>query len=152
LNKHEQYLIQERARMDKWQTMFDKGYIVANFRTGTVEEFFLNSERQFICPFCLTPNTQPKFLLKEKNHYMAKCPECKQNVHFKTLFSIMKMDNGLQFADFVFGYRLSGFWDKIKPDFKEWNNRLYSLALGFGTEFWNRYKELKGDETNEETE
>ena len=148
VNRHKQYLIQERARMDKWQTMFDKGYIIANFRTGIIEEFFLNSEKQFICPFCLGSDSQPKFLLKEKNHYMAKCPECQQNVLFKSLFNILRFSPE-EFAKFVFDYRLSSFWDKVK-DFKEWNRRLFNLGFGYSTDFWNKYKELKGEESDNE--
>lgn len=151
MNEYQKYLIQERAKIDKWQTMFDKGYIVMNFRKGTIEEFFLNSEKYFICPFCLTANPQLKFLLKEKNHYVASCPNCKQNVHFKTLFALMR-GTAEDYANFVYGYRLSGFWDKVYPNFETWKKNLHNLGFGFSTEFWNRYKELKGENEDNDSE
>jgi hypothetical protein len=149
VNQHERYLLQEKLKHDSKQWILRDGSILPNDFKFAIIDFPFETTEFLICPFCLSKSQPSKYLLREKNRYNAKCPICKNGVLFKTLFSMLKW-TPKQFADFVFGYRLSGFWGKIQPSFKEWNNRLYALGFGFGIEFWNRNKELKGEEIDNE--
>jgi hypothetical protein len=50
-----------------------------------------------------------------------------------------------QYADWVFPYGHSGFWQKCK--FETWKKRL--SQIGWAQRFWQRYKELKGEDGTE---
>lgn len=99
-----------------------------------------------LCPFCLTSNQLYYFNIRKG---LRVCPKCGSNLKLSTLSKIKNLDS---FVDFVFGYRFSGFWDKICMDitpktkddrFNEWNKRLKELGLSY--DFWEKYKLLKGD-------
>jgi transcription elongation factor Elf1 len=97
------------------------------------------------CPFCLHEGLIKHFLISTKKGYhmgLGKCPECGNQMQLKTLTSKMTPE---QFAEFAYGYRLSGYWSKVK--FSVFNQRLKELGINF--RFWKRYKELKGEEPTE---
>lgn len=104
-----------------------------------------------LCPFCLMSYELGKFELRKG---LRVCPCCSSKLKLSTLAEI---DNFDKFVQFVFNYRLNGFWNKIcldvpqtNPDarFNAWNSRLKSLGLSY--DFWENYKRLKGDFGNDE--
>jgi len=50
-----------------------------------------------------------------------------------------------QYADWVYPYSHSGFWQKVK--FETWKKRLF--LMGWTEEFWDHYKELRADDGSE---
>jgi hypothetical protein len=144
MNKYQR---EEKARYDKEQFSFSKdGSISPNLRNYAYVSASFDSEQLLICPFCLKPKELKEFVFKESNRFMAKCPNCKQQVQFKTLINMLKW-TGKEFADFVFPYSKMGFWKKVYPCFHDWKQKL--IFLGMSTSFWERYKELRGDYENE---
>jgi hypothetical protein len=146
------YQREEIARYDKEQTVFQDSSlkILSNPNHYAKIQLQFNPTRILVCPFCLTPNALRKYLIKPSNKFMACCPNCKQNVLFKTLFEMLKW-TGIEFADFVSPYAKTGFWSKVFPNFEEWNKKLHELNMSY--DFWFRYKSLKGDyEENEQNE
>jgi uncharacterized CHY-type Zn-finger protein len=137
--KYEQQI---RTQEDKYQTVFQNGQIIQNKSFLIINNPTIDFTKKVLCPFCLNVNTLDKFK-KDRAWYI--CPNCKQLLTVKTCVSIMKM-NPKQFALWVFNYRLSGFFGKIK--FKEWTQKLYEL--GVSQEFWEEYKSLRGDITKDE--
>lgn len=132
------------SETDKQQTIFVNGQIQKNNRKYIIEKPKIDFNTKVLCPFCLTDNTLDKFA---KDRAWYKCPNCNNLLTLKTCVNIIKM-NPKQFAKWVFEYRLSGFFSKIK--FKEWNQKLWEL--GVSQEFWEEYKLLRGDTTKEEEE
>ena len=103
-------------------------------------QLFNVSNKDFFCPFCLFEGVLSRFTLiynKGGVAYMAVCPDCKNRMVVRSLVECMTVG---EYADWVFGYASSGFWQKI--NFRVWSGRLY--GLGMSEEFWVRYKELKG--------
>jgi hypothetical protein len=150
------YQREEKARYDKEQIILSENGFIPNQRNYAVVSPQMKADMFLICPFCLTIHQLHKFILKAENKFMAKCPECKQQVQFKTLLNMINW-SGSEFADFVFPYAKQGFFHKVYPDFKEWSKRLSELTQtneengNFAQDFWDRYKELKGDVINEES-
>jgi hypothetical protein len=109
-----------------------------------------------ICPFCLETSKLKNFVIgrgfkttKTKLDFtLAECPHCKNRMWWKTLITMLKW-NAKEYAEFVFGYRHSGFWKKI-PDFNKWKIRLFKI--GFSYSFWLRYNELNGTQEENENE
>jgi transposase-like protein len=130
------------SETDKQQTKFVNGEIETNKSRVMIEKSKIDFSVKVLCPFCLNVNTLDKF---QKDRAWYKCPDCNQLLTVKTCVSIIKM-NPKQFAKWVFEYRLSGFFGKI--DFKKWNTKLWEL--GVSKEFWEEYKLLRGDSTQEE--
>lgn len=105
-----------------------------------------------LCPFCLMINKFPKFRISKPkkcsprgvhlvyDKRLARCPDCGTLLLWRTLRFMDSVD-AVKFADWVFPYRLSSFWQKI--NFKKWNQRL--SELGWSEDFWKRYHELRGD-------
>jgi len=100
----------------------------------------------YFCPFCLFYGRIEQFEFKTPKGNISKrleCPDCKNMMLRRTLEQKM---NAEQYAEWVFDYRLSGFWQKC--NFKVWKERLYKLGLSH--KFWEKYKLLKGElRTNE---
>lgn len=104
-----------------------------------------------LCPFCLMSYELDKFSLRKG---LRVCPNCGSKLKLSTLAEISDLD---RFVEFVFHYRFSGFWSKICLDvlenenrdarFREWNKRLRNLGLSL--QFWEKYKNLKGDSDTE---
>jgi cupin superfamily acireductone dioxygenase involved in methionine salvage len=63
----------------------------------------------------------------------------------KTILFIQDCSNQ-EYAQWVYNYRLSGFFSKI--NFEKWNKKLKDLGIAY--EFWEEYKKLKGEENQEE--
>jgi hypothetical protein len=61
-----------------------------------------------------------------------------------TLYFLSQM-NISEFAQWVYNYRLNGFFDKI--DFANWNKQL--KLNGISTEFWEEYRKYKGESQDE---
>lgn len=105
-----------------------------------------------LCPFCLSSNAIGDYSLRKG---FRVCPICGSNMKLSTLTEIQDLK---EFVDFVFNYRYSGFWSKICLDvpqttpnirFETWNRRLYEL--GISKEFWEIYRNLRGDSSSETT-
>lgn len=90
-----------------------------------------------MCPFCLSTLKLAEFRFSEG---LRVCSHCNNKMRLETLLKINSIE---EFAKFVFNYRFNGFWQKIKPSFKQWNKNLY--LLGLSKEFWEHYHRLKGD-------
>lgn len=125
--------------------------ITKNNRKYARKESNIKFDDVVLCPFCLMSYELSKFALRKG---LRVCPNCTSQLKLSTLSEITDLD---KFVKFVFGYRFNGFWNKICLDvlqkshdsrFNEWNNRLY--RLGLSREFWDKYKNLKGDNVENE--
>lgn len=97
------------------------------------------------CPFCLYFDMLFKF--KKVKYGLYKCPFCETEMRSTSLILDMDIE---KFAKWVFDYRQQGFFQKLYPNFKEWNKRLWEL--GIAKEFWEKYKSLKGVTDSDEYE
>jgi len=141
MNEKEKYKLQEKLRYDKAQTELDEKGLHPNTKFYAIKKLEIKYDEKILCPFCFNYD---EFQLFNKEGRLYKCPICKNCITLKTANDIRFMTSE-QFAKWVFDYRLSGFWDKIiNKDFKEWNKRLYDVGFGFGINFWDNYKILKG--------
>jgi hypothetical protein len=105
----------------------------------------INESNYWICPFCL--ETSNKFIIENKG--LIKCPNCLISMKMKTLLFIKDCSNK-EYARWVYEYRLSGFFFKLKSgnnSFEKWNKKM--KELGFSYEFWEEYKRLKGEDIEE---
>ena len=109
------------------------------------------------CPFCLSHLPLTKFLItrydrkgrsKGFDRGKGKCPECGQGMRLQTFMSMRTWmlakapeEGVLLYAAWVYEYRRSGFFQKIK--FAQFNSMLKSM--GWSRDFWDEYKRLKGD-------
>ena len=100
----------------------------------------INEQNYWICPFCLENSN--KFIIENKG--LIKCPNCSNFMKLKTLLFIKDCSN-FEYAQWVFDYRLSGFFKKI--NFELWIKKMHEL--GMSCEFWEKYKELKGESEKE---
>ena len=100
----------------------------------------INEQNYWICPFCLENSN--KFIIENKG--LIKCPNCSNFMKLKTLLFIKDCSNS-EYAQWVFDYRLSGFFKKI--NFELWIKKMHEL--GMSCEFWEKYKELKGESEKE---
>lgn len=94
-----------------------------------------------MCPFCLHADYYFRFEVKLKSGKTSGrclCPDCGRKMMRESLTKSMSVE---EYAQWVFDYSRSGFWQKI--NFKVWNERLYQL--GISREFWDKYKSLKGE-------
>lgn len=101
----------------------------------------INEKKFYICPFCL--ETSNKYMIKNKG--LLSCPNCLIDMKLKTLLFIQNCTNE-EYAKWVFDYRLSGFFTKLKSgnnSFEKWNKKMKELGISY--EFWEEYKKLKGD-------
>jgi hypothetical protein len=103
----------------------------------------INKSNSWICPFCL--ETSNKFTIE--SHGLIKCPNCSNEMRVKTVLFIKDCSNK-EYAEWVFNYRLSGFFKKI--NFEKWIKKLKELGISY--DFWDEYKRLKGDYQQEEKE
>ena len=153
------YRREEIARYDKQQTILivnKKLNASPNPNNYAEQVLERTSNKLLICPFCLTIHKLYQFTIKPENNRMAKCPECKNQLLFRTLFNMLDW-SGSQFADFVYPYAKMGFWDKVKAvGFEVWKERLTILEQStdetgepFYRQFWDRYKQLKGENCDE---
>lgn len=107
----------------------------------------INENKFYICPFCLEKSN--KYLIENKG--LIKCPNCLVCMKLKTLLFIQDCTNE-DYAKWVFEYRLSGFFSKLKSgenSFEKWNQKMKELGIAY--EFWNKYMELKGEYEKEDS-
>lgn len=99
-----------------------------------------------LCPFCLMSYELEKFAVRKG---LRVCPCCGAKLKLSTLAEINDLH---RFVEFVFNYRLNGFWNKVCLDieqktpntrFNMWNTRLKYLGLNY--DFWEQYKAMHGD-------
>lgn len=133
---------------DKQQVRFNVGGWLEKPAPPKVESFMVCNPNEIVmCPFCLFKAQLNRFFVSTKkgvSQGMASCPECHNGMRMKTLLAEM---DATQYAEFVFGYRISGFWKKCP--FEAWKKRLKDI--GWSYQFWTRYKALKGDAEVDET-
>lgn len=94
------------------------------------------------CPFCLYKSALIDFRVKKVDGWsnsMANCPDCNNNMRMESLTRNMTI---VEYAKWVFDYSLNGFWNKCP--FEKFTGRL--KAYGWSYQFWEKYKEFKGDE------
>lgn len=95
----------------------------------------------YYCPFCLHKAKMIDFRIRKGDGYskeMVLCPDCNNRMMIRSLANDMTIE---EYAEWVFRYSLNGFWGKCP--FEKFSGRL--KALGWSYQFWERYKELKGD-------
>jgi hypothetical protein len=139
---HNQYLMQQKALIDKKQTFFStkNTEIQENNRIYTFEEPELLFSDKVICPFCLNLVELGVGFKLENQFY--KCLKCNNLLTKITLAKIIYLAPE-EFAKWVFNYRLNGFWQKIK--FKEWCKELEQFDYNYSKRFWEKYHDLRGD-------
>jgi hypothetical protein len=139
---HRKYLREEESKDDKHQARFSKDSSVALVPRTKIKIFAtLNVNMKVMCPFCLKQDKLQLFLISTKkgiSQKMAKCPECRNGMRMESLTADMTPE---QFAEWVFEYSGSGYWQKVK--FHTFKDRLYKI--GWARRFWDKYKELKGE-------
>jgi hypothetical protein len=140
------YKTSEKLRYDKQQMVFLNGRISENKNAYAIKALIINFNEKVLCPFCLNFEL---FSLFSKKGNLYTCPKCENKVMLKTLYNVRKM-TAQDFAKWVFEYRLSGFFDKI--NFQEWNKKLFDVCFGFGFDFWEEYKKLKGERKQQQSE
>lgn len=98
------------------------------------------------CPFCLHDDKLQAFLVSTKkgiSQKKAACPECNNGMMMKSLTSDWTPE---QYAEWVFDYRKSGFFQKCP--FQKWKKRLYEK--GMAKRFWEKYNALKDEDESED--
>ena len=154
---HRKFTRQERAKQDMQQTVFfqDAKEKTIDFK-GNPNQWVKFTEKGIdpfkntTCPFCLGYNRLRLFLVSTKKGYdrgSGKCPLCGKGAKLQTLVK-METWGPEEYAAFVFDYRSSGFWQKIK--FDTWKKRLG--MMGWNEQFWNEYRRLRGDAPDAERE
>jgi len=146
--EHKKYLREQKAHTDKQQTIFKNGTVILQSKSKKSSAVIVtDTTQQVMCPFCLYQNKLVKFLVSTKkgiSQSRARCPECKGGMMMQTLTADMTPE---QYAEFAYGYSKSGFWDKVP--FTKWKERL--AQIGWSTQFWNKYMQLKGENQDMET-
>ena len=160
--QEKKWRVQSKCSEDKQQSVF----CVANESVGlkenpskfaTITQKGIDPFLNVRCPFCLSHLPLTKFLItrydgkgrsKGFDRGKGKCPECGQGMRLQTLMSMRTWmlakspEAGiLLYAAWVYEYRRSGFFQKIK--FAQFNSMLKSM--GWSRDFWDEYKRLKGD-------
>ena len=142
------YRREEKVKLDKAQCVFSPnvtgsvGILPNPGRLAIKTDSFCDTAKKVTCPFCLSMETLGKFLVSTKkgiSRRLGKCPICGKGVMLKTLMNMIKW-GPVEYANFVYGYRTMGFWDKI--DRNDWKRHL--KIMGWTEEFWNQYKKMRG--------
>ena len=101
----------------------------------------LDLMQEVSCVFCLYTTKLQKFFktdAKGRTIALVECPECHNKMRLKTLLR----HDSQEYAKFVYGYRLSGFWQKCP--FATFTKRL--RAMGISNEFWSGVQKIEGRE------
>lgn len=114
-----------------------------------VETVNIKFDTIVICPFCLTLKEFGKNFSLEKGSY--KCQFCQNLLKKETIKKIINIEPE-EYALWVYEYRINGFWKKIYPTFNIWNLRLSEFKGNFSKRFWDKYREIKGENFQEENE
>lgn len=133
-----------KMEADKSQTMLDFSHQSgAKVRGEEPTTSVYPITTKFMCPFCLYIDNIYKFRVKTKEGYSekrARCPDCDNLMQIRSLTKPMSIE---EYAEWVFNYSLSGFWEKCP--YKKFRERMWKL--GWSRRFWKKYKELKGEGT-----
>jgi transcription elongation factor Elf1 len=147
-SERKRYLRQEIASDDKKQLKFGTWGEVEPTHKESAKITFTGDVKMLVsCPFCLYNDKLQNFLISTKkgiSQSNAECPDCHKGMRMKSLTADW---NAEQYADWVYAYRLSGFWSKCP--FGTWKKRLNQM--GWAKSFWDRYKQLKGVDNPEGT-
>lgn len=141
------YLREQTVVADEAQMTFGKNGDVAARKRVKVESQTINTQKLVFCPFCLEGNIVQKFLVSTKkgiSQSKALCPECHTGMLLRTLLRKWTVED---YARWVFDYRRSGFWQKVKEGagFDKFNKNL--KEKDWLQPFWDHYKALKGEAT-----
>jgi transcription elongation factor Elf1 len=143
---HRKYKREEKAKEDKYQTMLNpKSPSFIKEKQQQKVEVTVKYTGEYRCPFCLHLDKINAYLISTKkgyHHGLGKCPECGNQMQLKSLTAQWTPE---QFADFMYEYSRQGGWQKVP--FMKFNERL--KLIGWAERFWSRYKQLKGDSTDE---
>lgn len=144
---HKKYRREAEAWRDKWQATFSKTAIIKKKQPPkTTVESKYSSDELFACPLCLALYKFQQYLISTKHGFhqgLAQCPECNNKFRIKTLTKAM---TPTEYAEYIHNQALSGIWQKMP--FQKWKERLWKL--GWASEFWRRYRELKAEDTDKE--
>lgn len=141
------YRMREKAHDDKHQLRLGTDGKLKPLKAMQVTQFTsVNYNMRVMCPFCLHDDKLQAFLVSTKkgiSQSKAACPECKNGMMMKSLTTEWTPE---QYAEWVYDYRKSGFWQKVP--FSKWKERLYKM--GWSHRFWTKYKQLKGEDKSED--
>lgn len=139
------YRREQIAQSDKAQSTFGSSGQVQKKAGVKIERKVLNMNKPVFCPFCLEGDYLKNFLVSTKKGLStskAQCPHCQSGMLLRTVLRKWTVE---EYADWVFAYRVSGFWQKI--NFEKWSKNLE--IKGWARDFWDRYKALKGEAEEE---
>lgn len=148
-----------KTAQDKQQTILSEFGILPNpYKFAKL--FFKDKvkDKSLICPFCLRIQ-QLKDFTYAKGFYLCSCGNQMTEKTLSYMFDIFNVETVKTelFAQWVYNYRLNGFFSKICLDieeitkdnrFQEWNNRLHNFGISY--DFWENYKRLKGESAKKE--
>lgn len=144
--EHRKYIRDTKLKADKQQSKLgEKGIIKPSISWHAETKITVNFNTLVACPFCLYTAKLSAFLVTSKDGYQqgkAHCPDCNNNMMMKSLYNDW---TAKEYAEWVFNYRRSGFWQKCP--FATWKKRLHKM--GWIHEFWIRYKDLKGSDISD---
>jgi len=139
---HRKYKREQKAQDDRLQTVLTpEGRRVKEARPTHVDFVYKDLDMICMCPFCLYEAPMQKYIIATKQGYhrgLGKCPECGNMMRFESLTAEWTPE---QYAEWVYPYATSGFWQKIP--YKTWQERM--RKIGWSWRFWARYKQLKGE-------
>jgi len=146
VSEHDRYVRDSKSKDDKKQSKFDKsGWLQKSKPEVTAVFTSVSGNELVMCPFCLYTSKLSLFFVSTKkgiSQHDAKCPECHNGMRMTSLWNEWSPE---EYAEFVYPYARSGFWQKCP--FQTWSKRL--RAIGWSYRFWARYKALKGEDTTE---
>jgi len=136
-----------KAMDDKHQTVFapDTPTGVAK-RQKTIVNIQIAHTGIYSCPFCLYQAKIEHFLISTKKGFhkgLGQCPDCQNKMRFRTLTAEWTPED---FAEWCYGYSADGYWQKVP--FSKFSDRLYKI--GWSKRFWDKYKQLKGEDKSED--
>jgi len=145
--EHRKYLREQRADEDKQQTRLGPiGLLEPSEMQKAKTETGPNYTQKVMCAYCLWQGPLHKFLISTKKGFhksQAKCPDCGNGQLIRTLTADMTPEEYAEWMFFNIGY---GGWQKVP--FNKWKERL--AQLGWARQFWDRYKTLKAEYTEED--
>jgi len=146
VTEHKKYVMQIQSKADRKQARLGTdGTVKMSTAQIVTQQKEIDFTQQVMCPFCLHVDKLQSFLLstsKGLSLSRAACPECKNGMMMKSLTAEWTPE---QYAEWVYPYAGSGFWQKCK--FETWKKRL--AQIGWARRFWDRYKALKGSDETE---
>jgi len=147
--EHRKYVREQKAYADKQQTTFD---ILGKLKPSQMQQaktvVDIKTDQIVACAYCLWQGALYKFLIKTKKGYhqsQAQCPSCGNKQLIRTLTTDMTPE---EYAEWMYSNMQYGGWSKVP--FTKWKERL--AELGWSQRFWLKYRQLKGEETQETEE